>query len=48
MKQCLGSGSVGSATFWLPGSRTIFLNANPEPGSTLKLDPKHCRKEFNQ
>ena len=45
-KQCLGSGSVGSARFWLPGSgyAKIFGSTDPDPRG--KISTKNCKKKI--
>ena len=45
--QCLGSGSVGSARFWLPGSRSakICRSTDPDPSQGAKKRPKTATKK---
>jgi len=47
-KQCLGSGSVGSARFWLPGSgfgsAKICGFTDPDPRG--KMLTKNCKKKL--
>jgi len=45
--QCLGSGSVGSARFWLPasGSAKICGSMDPDPRG-IKYRPKTAKKNF--
>jgi len=47
-KQCIGSGSVGSARFWLPrsesGSAKICGSTDPDPKG--KISTKNCKNNF--
>ena len=43
-RQCLGSGSVGSARFWLPGSGSAKICGSTDPGG--KISTKSCKKNF--
>ena len=50
-KQCLESGSVGSVTFWLPGSGSKGQNVNQKMKknfSLFKLKPKLFKKKNHQ
>ena len=47
---CLGSGSVGSATFWLPGSGLGFAKicGSTDPNPRVKISTKNFnRKSFS-
>ena len=46
-KQCLGSGSVGSARFWLPGSGSAKIYGSTDPDPRGKISTKNCKKELN-
>ena len=45
--QCLGSGFVGSARFWLPGSgyAKICGSTDPDPDPRGKISIKNCKKK---
>ena len=40
-KQCLGCGSVGSARFWLPGSRSAKICGSTDPDPKGKKSTKN-------
>ena len=44
--QCLGSGSVGSARFWLPGSGSGKICGSTDPDSSGKISTKNCKKKL--
>jgi len=44
--QCLGSGSVGSARFWLPGSGSAKICGSTDPDPRGKISTKNCKKTF--
>ena len=44
-KQCLGCGSVGSARFWLPGSRSAKICGSTDPDPRGKKSTKNCKKK---
>ena len=43
-KKCLGSGSVRSARFWLPGSGSAKICGSTDPDSRGKISTKNCQK----
>jgi len=43
--QCLGSGSVGSARFWLPGSGSTKICGSTDPDPRGKKSTKNCKKK---
>jgi len=43
--QCLGSGSVGSARFWLPGSGSAKICGSTDPDPRGKISTKNCKKK---
>ena len=46
--QRLGSGSVGSARFWLPGSGSAKICGSTDPDPRCKYQPKTAKKKhFN-
>ena len=45
-KQCLGSGSVGSARFWLPGSGSAKICGCTDPNPRDKISAKNYQKKF--
>ena len=47
-RQCLGSGSgsVGSARFWLPGSGSAKICGSTNPDQGGKISTKNCKKTF--
>ena len=46
-RQCLGSGSgsVGSARFWLPGSGFAKICGSTDPDPRGKISTKNCKKK---
>ena len=44
--QCLGSGSVGSARFWLPGSESAKICGSTAPDQRGKISTKNWKKNF--
>jgi len=42
--QCLGSGSVGSARFWLPGSGSATICGSTDPDPRGKITTKKLQK----
>ena len=44
-KQCFGSGSVGSVTFWLPGSGHTKMCGSMDLDPRAKYQPKTERKK---
>ena len=44
--QCLGSESVVSASFWLPGSESAKISADPDP--RCEISTKNCKKIHSQ
>ena len=42
--QCLGSGSVGFAGFWLPGSGSAKICGSTDPDPRGKISTKICKK----
>ena len=45
-EQCLGSGSVGSARFWLPGSGSAKICGSTDPDPKSKYQPKTATKKI--
>jgi len=43
--QCLGSGSVGSARFWLPGSGSAKICGPTDPDPKGKILTKNSKKK---
>jgi len=43
--QCLGSGAVGFARFWLPGSRAAKICGSTDPDPRGKISTKNCKKK---
>ena len=46
LQQCLGSGSVGSARFWLPGSGSARICESTDPGTRRKISTKNWREKI--
>ena len=44
--QCLGSGSVGSARFWLPGSGSAKICGSTDPDPRGKISTINCKNNF--
>jgi len=44
--QSLGSGSVGSARFWLPGSGSAKICGSTDPDPRGKISTKNCKKKL--
>jgi len=45
-KQCLGSGSVGSARFWFPGSGFAKICGSTDPDTRGKISTKTAKTNF--
>ena len=48
IKQCLGSGSVGFARFWPPGSGSAKICGSTDPDPIGKISTKNCKKKYSQ
>ena len=44
--QCLGSGSVGSARFWLPGSGFAKICGSTDPNPRSNISTKNTKKNL--
>ena len=45
-KHCLGSGSVGSGRFWLPGCGSAKICRSTDPDPRGKISTKNCKKKY--